>query len=137
MDARETAEVLAYLSAAYPRTDLHEETVLVWIDQFGNADYELAVRVAKRIVASDEWFPTVARFREVLGIELRRSSVSRECGDCENGFIVMANGDVTFCRVCRPDAPQEALGPSAAAMRSADWRRWVDQSRKELDKPFN
>ena len=133
MDARETAEVLGYLSAAYPRNELHEETVLVWIDQFDKTDFGLAVKTAKRIVATDEWFPTIARFREVLGHELRQAVGTASCDSCDNGFLLNGDGTVSFCPRCRPEAPTRHLRASAAGLKSPDWRDWVDRTRKELD----
>lgn len=133
MDARETAQVLGYLSAAYPRNELHEETVLVWIDQFENADPAMALRAAKRIVASDEWFPSISRFREVLGLEIRQSQVSEHCSDCDNGFVLDSRGDARFCRRCRSDAARDLVGPTARSLRGADWGEWVAKTRKELE----
>lgn len=67
MTPDQTVGVLAYLAAAFPNVTLDERTPDVWIDAVTDLDPVLGVEAAKSIAVSDAWFPTIARFREVVG----------------------------------------------------------------------
>lgn len=130
MNVRETAEILGYLAAAWPKYELTEETVQVWVDQFASADFEKAQKAAKEVVANDEWFPSVARFRERLALQLRLDPTELGCNVCENGFVVLDNGDVTFCSNCRSSAP--VLGAAPQFGGRDNWQEGLGQARKQL-----
>jgi hypothetical protein len=136
MQARETAEILAYLSAAFPRHELPPETVKVWVDQLAGVDFAIAQAAAKAAVASSEWFPTVHRFRELVAAERRQHGTDPGCAACDRGFILYPNGSVGFCSSCRPtprtltSRPVRELEP-----KSSDWTRWVQEARAFLDSP--
>jgi hypothetical protein len=129
MNLRETAEVLAYFSAAYPKYELFEETVAVWADQFDQTDFAVAKAAAKKLVATDQFFPSVARFREVLGVELR-GLPAESCDLCDNGFVLVEGG-ARLCRVCRPHQPP-VPAPPALQPGLKDWRSGLLQARKGL-----
>lgn len=129
LNLRETAEVLAYLSAAYPKYELFEETVAVWADQLERTDFGVAKAAAKKLVATDQFFPSVARFREVLAVELRGLG-PQSCGLCDNGFVLVEGG-AELCRVCRPHQPPVA-SPAALPPGARDWREGLLQARKGL-----
>lgn len=137
MNVRETAEVLGYLASAWPRYELTEETVKVWVDQFSHVDFEVAQRAAKALVASDEWFPSVARFRELVSVELRKTPPKQGCEKCDRGFTVLDDGSVTFCRFCRPDlglsdAAELGGGQPVRELGSGKWETGIESARRKL-----
>lgn len=133
MNIRETAEILGYLAAAWPKYELAEETVRVWVDQFEDVSFEHAQRAAKQIVAKDEWFPSVARFRAALGVELRLQPAELGCDRCERGFVLLENGEVTFCSDCRPSAYVPAL--SSGEPERDGWEQGIGLVRQNLALP--
>lgn len=135
MQARETAEILGYLSAAYPRHDLAPETVKVWVDQLAAVDFEVAQQAAKQAVATGDWFPTVHRFRELVAAEMRQHGRPPGCADCERGFILQPNGSVDFCSVCRP-SPRSVTSRVRRELepKTSDWSSWVGEARKRLQR---
>jgi hypothetical protein len=131
MQPREVAEILGYLSAAFPKHDLPQETVAVWCDQFASTDFELARDAAKQIVAEDDWFPTIHRFREAVGRLLRAGGAPPGCGQCDRGFVLLADGSAAFCRVCRKDAPLVS-GERRALSQGQDWKQGLQSVRAAL-----
>ncbi len=65
MNAREVAISLATFCAAWPNTKLTEETTLLWVEALADIDPAGAKLATAQIVREDQWFPTIARFREV------------------------------------------------------------------------
>jgi hypothetical protein len=134
MNLRETAEILGYLSAAYPKHEMFEETVTVWSDQFVHTDFEAAQRAAKRVVAADQWFPTVARFIEILAAETRFKEFD-DCADCERGFVYLDNGSVARCVSCRPPLENKKQGRrKELAYSPSDWKEGLREARERLAK---
>jgi hypothetical protein len=133
VNLRETAEVLGYLSAAFPKYEMFEETVNVWSDQFSDTNFEAAQRAAKNVVASDQWFPSVARFREVLAVEVRFKTPDG-CGGCENGIFLLPDGSAEFCKVCRPAQHVHSGGRRRELPVSAsDWAEGLKAARERLE----
>jgi len=94
VNSQQVGEILAYFSAAWPRHEMYEETVQVWLDQFQRTDFEVAQVAAKQIVEKEEWFPSVSRFkREVRDVMRRdqlaswgRSELESAAGDWREGL---------------------------------------------------
>lgn len=133
MVVREVAEILGYLAAAFPKHEMPEETVRVWCDQFASLDYGVAQRAAKRVVADDEWFPTIARFREVVATELKFRGDNTFCGDCDRGFIIKGRNEAAYCPTCRPQAVF-APGERLELGRGDGWENGVEAARGALKK---
>ena len=135
MNLRETAEVLGYLAAAFPKHEMFEETVTVWSDQFLNTDFEAAQRAAKNVVSSDQWFPSVARFREVLAAEVR-FRVEDGCENCDQGISLLPDGSASFCRSCRPVPPKRDVGRGRELpIPASDWKQGLKEARERLEAP--
>jgi len=133
VNLRETAEILGYLSAAFPKHEMFEETVTVWSDQFADTDFEAAQRAAKTVVGSEQWFPTVAKFREILSSEVRFSSILG-CEDCDRGFSLLPDGSVGFCNSCRPSKPTKVIGKRRElAYNASDWKEGLRVVRERLE----
>lgn len=77
MTLGEAAAVLRYLTSSYPTQALSPESATVWRDQVLVVDVDDAQEAARAAVAGDQWFPTVARFRE-LARSAQRSRESHE-----------------------------------------------------------
>lgn len=73
MNADEADRVLASLSAAWPTMDISAATAMTWYDHLADIPVECGAEAARQIVASDRWFPSLARFREVALAERRRT----------------------------------------------------------------
>jgi len=133
VNLRETAEILGYLSAAFPKNEMFEETVTVWSDQLVNVDFEVAQKTAKNVVAADQWFPTVARFLEVLAVETRFTH-SVGCDKCDLGFSVLEDGSVQFCNFCRPARPVKVSSRrKELAYNASDWKAGLQAVREKLE----
>lgn len=77
MKRDEAAQVLDLLTAAYPSQELADGTVALWLKALTQVDAADAKATASRIVASSEFFPSMAKFREQLAAE-RRARENRE-----------------------------------------------------------
>lgn len=78
MNQPEAARVIAFLAAAWPNQDLPEATIALWADTLDDIPVEYAVAVAKQIVKTDEWFPSIARFRQVWLEQRRRARMAEQ-----------------------------------------------------------
>lgn len=135
MNVRETAEILGYLAAAWPKYELAEETVAVWVDQFANVDFEVAQSAAKAVVASDEWFPSVARFRELVGVQMRQRPKAAGCGACDRGFVLGKAESVGVCPVCHPHRLAPAGSRPMRELGSGEWESGIQSARERLSLP--
>ena len=57
---------LGYLVAAYPSARLLPETFLVYENEFQDADPDLLMEIATRVVKASKWFPTVHELRALV-----------------------------------------------------------------------
>ena len=64
MTETEALMLVNILESAYPRQDLKENTVNVYIQFLQDLDYEVASRVVQNHIRNERWFPTVAELRE-------------------------------------------------------------------------
>ena len=132
MDSRQAGEILAYLSAAWPRYELHEETIRVWVDQLRSVDFEAAQVAARRIVAEDDWFPAVSRLKALCHKSVV-SNIRTGCDQCHRGFVEKSSGEVVICPNCRhtrySQTETRALGTSTEAF---DWKQGISATRKKL-----
>lgn len=63
MNRRDVAAVLGILTAAWPNQTLPEQTVAVWMDMLADLDPADAQQAARTLVKTEQWFPSIARFR--------------------------------------------------------------------------
>jgi|688.fasta_scaffold01756_40 hypothetical protein len=133
MNSREVGEILGYLSAAWPKYELFPETVKVWIDQFSETDFEVAQKAARKVVAEDNWFPSVSRFIGICKTESRMSERPLGCDHCDNGFVISESGVASFCGFCR-QAPRSIHRPRVRELHSpqGNWEECLEQTRKKL-----
>lgn len=66
MTRDETITVLAGMVAAWPNMEIHDATIDVWCRAMSDVDPAPAQEAFDRLILSDAWPPTVARFREVV-----------------------------------------------------------------------
>lgn len=59
---------MKYLSSAYNK-ELDATTVSVWFDAFKEIDLEIFKKIAKKIVLTEEFMPSVAKFNKYLNEE--------------------------------------------------------------------
>lgn len=59
----QVSEILAYASAAHPYVTLSKETVAVYVDQLSDLDHDAATRAVRRLVATQDRFPSPAGIR--------------------------------------------------------------------------
>lgn len=71
MTHAESLKVLAVLTAAFPRYDLPRETAQLWLAVLSNFHAKDAEAAAMDVVNQDEWFPTIARFRQLVAAHRR------------------------------------------------------------------
>ena len=72
MNVQETAAVVAYLSAAWPAIPVAKETVQVWHEQMRHVDPDAGLAAARRIVATEDRFPSIGRFLATVEAMKRR-----------------------------------------------------------------
>lgn len=72
--------VLAHLAAAWPQVNLPGPTALAWYDHLRDIPAQAGEEAARRIVAEDERFPSMARFRAVA-MDVRRRMEARAARD--------------------------------------------------------
>lgn len=63
MTKKELAQVLAVLSAAYPRWEITEELPVVYYDLLGDLDISVLRQAAKEWAMTEKWPPTIADLR--------------------------------------------------------------------------
>lgn len=96
MNSHQVGEILAYFSAAWPKYDVYEETVNIWIDQLQRTDFETAQLAARQVVEKEDWFPSVSRFkREIREVARRRQladwnvkALEAPVGDWQEGLAM-------------------------------------------------
>lgn len=71
MTHADALKVLAVLTAAFPRYDLPRETAQLWLAVLTDLHVQDAEPAAKDVVNQDEWFPTIARFRQLVAAHRR------------------------------------------------------------------
>lgn len=72
MTRQETAAVLALMTAAWPRQPVTDATVAVWGDALRDLVAEDALTAAKALIANEEFFPSVTKFRSTATALARR-----------------------------------------------------------------
>ena len=133
MDSRQAGEILAYLSAAWPRYELHEETIRVWVDQLRSVDFGAAQQAARRIVAEDDWFPAVSRLKSLCRPSSSVGLAFSGCDACDRGFRENGDGEVVVCRNCRQNVyPQSEYRNNQLPAVAFDWREGMSETRKKL-----
>jgi len=58
--------LMTLLTAAYPRQELSQETTEVYVQYLQDLELKAARAAIDRLVATSEWFPTVAEIRRVV-----------------------------------------------------------------------
>ena len=77
MNVQETAGLLAYFANAWPNAQVTPEQAEIWASQLIGVDPDDGREAAKALVASSEWFPTVAAFRDAVNAVTRRRQMER------------------------------------------------------------
>ncbi len=80
MTPEQAVTVVAVLQSAWPYVEVSEATMTVWFDTLADAAYEDGMDVARRLVRSDERFPSVARFRQTWSALVRHRRMSAPLG---------------------------------------------------------
>lgn len=109
MNDHEAAVVLGVLTAAWPKQDLPDATVDLWLSLLTELDLGDARAAANTVVRQDQWFPAVARFLEVAGAAKR----ARQHREAEHRGL--------------PDASAVAVAPPAELTEAA--RRLIAEQR--------
>lgn len=64
-------------AGAWPNTKLTDETAATWWEAaLKDCDFGLGLKILERLVAHDEWFPTIARWNEARREIVRRQQES-------------------------------------------------------------
>lgn len=61
--------VLAKLSMAYPRTEITEGTLMVYVESLIDLNPDYVIRAAKRIPRESKWFPSISEIRDAVRAE--------------------------------------------------------------------
>ena len=64
MNRQEAGGVLALMTAAWPNQKITEQTARVWMDMLANVNPDDGLVTARRLIASEEWFPPITKFLE-------------------------------------------------------------------------
>lgn len=89
MNDEQAARIFNLLVTAWPDKELPDETIDLWIEMIDDLDYADAQAAAKDIVRHDQWFPTVARFRQQCEVHAsrRRHKAAADRGLPQGGFV--------------------------------------------------
>lgn len=68
MNPQETAAVLAYFASAWPRFDMTEETVKVWIVECKDVNPDDGQRAMRQLVRTQDFPPPIAKFLEAAAV---------------------------------------------------------------------
>jgi len=66
MNPSDARRVLSDLTTAWPRAELPDETLMRWHQMLSHLPYDLASAAATAVIHNDEFFPSIARFREAF-----------------------------------------------------------------------
>jgi hypothetical protein len=66
MKTKEAAKIVATLAAAFPNARVTEETSEVYEKLLADLDYDATQKACARLIATSEWFPTIAKIREAV-----------------------------------------------------------------------
>lgn len=153
----EVAEILTMLAAAYPRSNVPEQTVLVYSRMLADVPTELLQAAAVRCASSLEFFPSVFQLRRaVTEIRAARAGIPsayeawedlRRAGDgqcsrvvAENGRHIIEKWEYVFRHpIVRRVAemlgwPREFPGDNPAADRAHYFRAYEETVRLELER---
>lgn len=71
MNSTEAREILSTLTTAWPNADLPDETLRTWSKMLAALPYQPAAAAADAVIRTDNFFPSIARFREAFGSQRR------------------------------------------------------------------
>jgi hypothetical protein len=103
----DAVRVLDLLLAAYPNVELEEPTMALWVGALSHLDADDANAAVRQVIAESDFFPSIAKFREVLaGVTRPHRDESPErwrgitdCPSCSGtGFVQDADGRDWLCR---------------------------------------
>lgn len=63
MTESEALKTIAVLKAAYPRQEIQEETLRIYLAELIDLDYDLIGKAARTHIRTSQWFPTIAELR--------------------------------------------------------------------------
>ncbi len=66
MTRKEVAGLVAALTAAFPRAEIGENTVRVYIDMLADLDFDEAQAAVKKLMATSTFFPSIAEIRQAV-----------------------------------------------------------------------
>ncbi len=66
MTAREAANLVAQLKAAYPNANIGGDTIKVYAAALADLDREAAQAAVAKVIATARFFPTIAEIRETV-----------------------------------------------------------------------
>ena len=64
MTSKQALQIIGVLTAAYPRTDIQEETVEIFSRFLLDLPYEVGQMAALKLIGESKWFPSVAELRQ-------------------------------------------------------------------------
>lgn len=80
MNDQQGAVVLGVLTAAWPKQEMPDPTVDLWLSVLTELHPDDARAAANTVVRNDQWFPSIARFLEAAGVAKR----ARQCREAEH-----------------------------------------------------
>lgn len=64
MNKTEIANLLALCASAYPHVAITKETAIVYAEMLADLELSVAMQAVKKLIATSQYFPTVAAIRE-------------------------------------------------------------------------
>lgn len=136
MKPAEARIVLDVLLAAWPRTDMPEDTARLWMKVLGEMRYDAATAAAETIVRTDNYFPSISRLRSaVASSDQYREQwfASESCPVCHGSSVLSDDrGRWWLCRCAtleRRPVPRNANTKPPAAL--------IDAARQAIPKKAN
>lgn len=114
MNRSEVAALLAVCAAAYPHVNVSKETASLYAEMLADLDPQVAMGAVRRLIATSQFFPTVAAIREQAAAMVEPLAPSPAKAWAE----VMAK----MREVGRSTVPEWSHPTIAAAVATLGWR---------------
>lgn len=111
MTNEDVGRLLRVLAAAFPHTRIEPEAQEAWASALGRFDSDVVQHVAVQWVETEERFPSIAAFIDIVQAESRRRAATAALHhlpcNCECGWVTTEHDGVTTvrpCQRCNPEA---------------------------------
>ena len=105
MDNQQALKLIKVLVAAYPRQEMREDTIKVYVSTLSDLDYKATEKSIMKHIRTSKWFPTIAEIREDVAEALH------EIPSLEDAMTTLkqASGAGNYALMCSNDILKQAV----------------------------